>query len=269
MQNSISIFQFQAAQTVRVEIKNGEPWFCLKDVAEILEIRDTKSTNFSLKENGIAKISLQTGGGKQQLTFINEPNLYRVIFRSNKAEAVKFQDWIFEEVIPQIRQTGSYAMQQLTPSQKQCIRQTVDERVHRTGETHQTVYRKLHAFCKVNSYHHIKPEDYSAALQFLDSAENTPALWQGFGQGGVMMDDETLYQLSVLTRYALDMSRLYQHLTPALRHIGSSYTGEAGSWAEVPRYWIGKMQRFLIEARPHMRQPEHIAGLEKSLAKMN
>lgn len=38
MQTQISVFQFQAAQNVRVEIKNGEPWFCLKDVAEILEI---------------------------------------------------------------------------------------------------------------------------------------------------------------------------------------------------------------------------------------
>ena len=46
--------------------------------------------------------------GSKQVTFINEPNLYRVIFRSNKAEARQFQDWVFNEVLPTIRKTGSY-----------------------------------------------------------------------------------------------------------------------------------------------------------------
>ena len=58
-----------------------------------------------------------TRGGDQELTFISEPNLYRVIFRSNKAEAIKFQDWIFEEVIPTIRKTGGYQAKS-TPSVK-------------------------------------------------------------------------------------------------------------------------------------------------------
>ena len=108
MQTQISIFQFQAEKSVRVEFQNGEPLFCLKDVAAILEIQDTKSKNFNLNPKGVEKIPCLTKGGKQELTFINEPNLYRVIFRSNKPVAVKFQDWIFEEVIPTIRKTGSY-----------------------------------------------------------------------------------------------------------------------------------------------------------------
>lgn len=65
-----------------------------------------------MNEKGVHKMYTLTEGGKQVLTFINEPNLYRVIFRSNKQEAVKFQDWIFEKVIPQIRKTGSYSIQE-------------------------------------------------------------------------------------------------------------------------------------------------------------
>ena len=104
----ISIFNFNQSQ-VRVEIHNNEPYFCLKDVAGILEIKDTKSKNFNLKKDGVENFPLTDAlGREQETTFINEPNLYRVIFRSNKPEAVKFQDWIFEEVIPQIRKTGSY-----------------------------------------------------------------------------------------------------------------------------------------------------------------
>lgn len=111
-QNQIQTFQFQLNQSVRVEIKDGEPYFCLSDVAEILEIKNPNQTRFSLKEAGVHKMYTSHESGKKLTTFINEPNLYRVIFRSNKQEAVKFQDWIFEKVIPQIRKTGSYSIQE-------------------------------------------------------------------------------------------------------------------------------------------------------------
>ena len=47
-----------------------------------------------------------------KLKFINEPNLYRIIFRSNKTEALNFQNWVFAEVLPSIRKTGSYSARQ-------------------------------------------------------------------------------------------------------------------------------------------------------------
>lgn len=108
MNSEIQVFNFDQAK-LRVEMRGDEPMFCLKDVAEILEIKDHKSRNFNLKDDGVETFPLiDRMGREQEATFINEPNLYRVIFRSNKEEAVKFQDWIFEEVIPQIRKTGSY-----------------------------------------------------------------------------------------------------------------------------------------------------------------
>lgn len=115
MNTSVQIFNFNQ-NNVRVQIINDEPFFCLKDVAEILEIKDTKAKNFRLSEKGVEISPLLTNGGVQQMTFINEPNLYRVIFRSRKAEAVQFQDWIFEEVIPAIRKTGSYQVSDGLPA---------------------------------------------------------------------------------------------------------------------------------------------------------
>lgn len=112
MNAQLSVFQFRNHH-VRIEIKDNLPLFCLKDVAEILEIRDAKLRNFNLNPKGVDTIPLLTSGGKQETTFIDEPNLYRVIFKSRKAEALKFQDWIFEEVLPQIRQTGQYAPKQV------------------------------------------------------------------------------------------------------------------------------------------------------------
>ena len=115
--NQVQHFNFNQSQ-VRVEMHNGEPLFCLTDVAQILEIQNTKSSRFNLKEDGVHKMYLTDKLGRnQEATFISEPNLYRVIFRSNKAEAIKFQDWIFEEVIPSIRKTGGYQAKS-TPSVK-------------------------------------------------------------------------------------------------------------------------------------------------------
>ena len=56
-----------------------------------------------------------TKSADQEMTFINEPNLYRLIIKSRKPEAEPFEAWVFEEVLPQIRKTGKY---QLQPQQK-------------------------------------------------------------------------------------------------------------------------------------------------------
>jgi len=98
-----------AVHSVRIELINNEPWFCLADVCEILELTTPSKVAERLEQKGMSKTHTLTKGGNQELTFINEPNLYRVIFRSNKAEATKFQDWVFNEVLPTIRKTGSYS----------------------------------------------------------------------------------------------------------------------------------------------------------------
>ena len=47
--------------------------------------------------------------GSQLINIIPEPDLYRLIFSSKLESAVKFQNWVFEEVLPSIRQLGMYA----------------------------------------------------------------------------------------------------------------------------------------------------------------
>ncbi|WP_243466298.1 BRO-N domain-containing protein [Sodalis glossinidius] len=61
-----------------------------------------------LDSKGVCKTDTLTSGGIQELNFVNEPNLYRVIFRSNKPEAKQFQDWVFNDVLPSICKTGKY-----------------------------------------------------------------------------------------------------------------------------------------------------------------
>ncbi|HHR4016708.1 TPA: BRO family protein [Salmonella enterica] len=119
-------FSFHETHDVRIQVVDGEPWFCLKDVIEVLDIprtsdlvqvakgvvkNDTLKNRGSLDPKGVTKNAIPTDGGRQQLTFVSEPNLYRVIFRSNKPEAKQFQDWVFNDVLPTIRKTGRYQKQ--------------------------------------------------------------------------------------------------------------------------------------------------------------
>lgn len=92
-------FSFHEEHDVRIQIIDGNPWFCLKDVCEVLSIANSRDLMAKqLDKEGVDKIYTLTDGGRQQLFFVNEPNLYRVIFRSNKPEAKQFQDWVFNDV---------------------------------------------------------------------------------------------------------------------------------------------------------------------------
>lgn len=84
MGNSVQIFNLNQSN-VRVQTINHEPFFCLKDVAEILEIKDTKSKNFNLKADGVETFPLiDRMGREQKATFISCPFEIRV----GKVEAV-------------------------------------------------------------------------------------------------------------------------------------------------------------------------------------
>jgi len=93
---------------VRTLVKDGEPWFVAKDVCDILDIQNSRQAleRISDKNKGVSKTD--TLGGKQEVAIINEPGLYKLIFTSNKEEAEQFQDWVYEEVLPSIRETGQY-----------------------------------------------------------------------------------------------------------------------------------------------------------------
>ncbi|WP_432481659.1 BRO-N domain-containing protein [Moraxella sp. ZY200743] len=110
MSNLITQLNFQSSQNVRIAIdENKQPWFMAKDVCNILGYENPRRTiDLHCKENGIQKIPTPTKGGLQNLSYINQPNLLRLIVKSRKPEAQKFEEWVFEEVLPTILKTGTY-----------------------------------------------------------------------------------------------------------------------------------------------------------------
>lgn len=95
---------------------NEQVWFALVDVCKALEIGNPRDVRRRLHTPGVDTIDVGVVTGTRKdgspatqqtkLTFINEPNLYRCIFQSRKAEAVRFQDWVFEVVLPSLRRGG-------------------------------------------------------------------------------------------------------------------------------------------------------------------
>lgn len=107
MSNEIITFNFNN-NAVRTKTIDGNAWFCLADCAKALGIRNA-ATSVKMSEAGVGKTYISHESGKKQITIINEPNLYRLIFRSNKPQAQAFADWVYDEVLPSIRRTGSYS----------------------------------------------------------------------------------------------------------------------------------------------------------------
>lgn len=110
--------------------KNGEPLFCLSDVCKALGLSNPSITKERLiRDLSIIKVSKEvvahgkkTGIFKdEEMYFISEPGFYRCIFRSNKKNAIAFQDWVFNEVLPSLRTTGAYVVAKKEDSEEDII----------------------------------------------------------------------------------------------------------------------------------------------------
>lgn len=122
----LNFFSYTTDKFVRVFGTSDNPLFMAKDVAEILEYKNTRQAiikNVDKEDRFLLKNERVSGRDSSNLhpdsILINESGLYTLIFRSNKPQAVKFRRWITSEVIPQIRKTGSYSLQQPTKEMKQ------------------------------------------------------------------------------------------------------------------------------------------------------
>lgn len=103
-----NIFNYQNHQ-VRLIIQDGEPWFVVKDVCEVLEIGDIRRAVERLEEDERSLTPLVDSlGRKQEQYVVNEPGLYTLVLGSRKPEAKPFKRWVTHEVIPSIRKHGAY-----------------------------------------------------------------------------------------------------------------------------------------------------------------
>ena len=109
----IQIFKNPQFAEIRVMVKDGEPWFVGKDVAEVLgysRARNAISVHVAEEDKKDALIQGPLGGA-QMMTIINESGLYSLILSSKLPQAKEFKRWVTSEVLPSIRKTGAYLTQ--------------------------------------------------------------------------------------------------------------------------------------------------------------
>lgn len=112
--NELKIFENKDFGQIRTVEENGKILFCGSDVAKALGYAiPSKAVNTHCK--GVSKMEVPTNGGMQQMLFITEGDMYRLITNSKLPSAEKFESWIFDEVLPTIRKTGTYISQDLSP----------------------------------------------------------------------------------------------------------------------------------------------------------
>lgn len=110
----LQIFKFQSPEErllneIRTVEIDGEIWFVGSDVAKALGYaKPSNALSTHCKPKGTLKQGILTKGGNQELTIINEANVYRLIIKSSLHSAERFEEWLFEEVIPSIRKRGFY-----------------------------------------------------------------------------------------------------------------------------------------------------------------
>lgn len=96
-------------QQVRTVVRDGEPWFVGKDVAEILGYSDTaQAVRKRIDDEDKGVVEMTTPGGKQNMVVINESGLYSLILSSKLSTAKEFKRWVTSEVLPTIRKHGAY-----------------------------------------------------------------------------------------------------------------------------------------------------------------
>ena len=107
--SEIQIFNYNSTE-IRTIQKDGEPWFVLRDVCNVLGLGTPARVAERLDTDEVSQTHITDSMGRQQeMTVINESGLYNVILRSDKPEAKPFRKWVTSEVLPTIRRHGMYA----------------------------------------------------------------------------------------------------------------------------------------------------------------
>lgn len=122
-QTAPTVFSFESTVSIRMVMIDQRPYFVAQDVCNALGIQSVDVALRKVDSDEKGTYSIRTRGGFQSLSVVNESGLYWLMLRCRKAgvegtSAYRFRKWVTGEVLPQIRQTGSYVREELSPADK-------------------------------------------------------------------------------------------------------------------------------------------------------
>ena len=242
--NKITIFNYEG-NTVRTVMKDGNPWWVLKDVCSVLEIGNSRDVMARLDSDEKGVDIIDTPGGKQEVSIINESGLYSVILVSRKPEAKKFKRWVTHEVLPSIRRHGLYATDELLANPDFLIQALQELKAERAKNVELTTTISI----QEQQIAEMKPKAsyYDVVLNCKDAVSIT-TIAKDYGKSGRWFN-EYLHNLGVQFRQGkiwLLYQKYAQHgYTTTKTH---TYLGNDGTMhSKVHTYWTQKGRLFIYE----------------------
>ena len=242
--NKLTIFNYEG-NTVRTVMKDGNPWWVLKDVCSVLEIGNSRDVMARLDSDEKGVDIIDTPGGKQEVSIINESGLYSVILVSRKPEAKKFKRWVTHEVLPSIRRHGLYATDELLANPDFLIQALQELKAERAKNVELTTTISI----QEQQIAEMKPKAsyYDVVLNCKDAVSIT-TIAKDYGKSGRWFN-EYLHNLGVKFRQGkiwLLYQKYAQHgYTTTKTH---TYLGNDGTMhSKVHTYWTQKGRLFIYE----------------------
>lgn len=133
MSNIVQSFGFDSSNVRTAQNDDGTTWFCLGDLLNAMQTKtDASSAKASIEEHlgkgTFINLTLQTAGGEQDMLFVSESGMAFVLSRSRTDAGKRLNRFIFNEVLPSIRKTGSYSLPEIAPEPRKLppIRDTIE-----------------------------------------------------------------------------------------------------------------------------------------------
>lgn len=197
-ENEIQVWNYESSEIRTVQV-NGEPWFVLSDVCKVLELSSPHKVAERLDGDEKGRNQIPTLGGVQEMAVVNESGLYTVILRSDKPQAKPFRKWVTSVVLPSIRKTGSYSVQQpnafenLSPQLQVLIQMETRQKQIEARQAEQAtalagLEQKLQNTCEVIAL------DKTAWRKDSEHLINKIARATGDGYGGIRLVYEEIYR---------------------------------------------------------------------------
>lgn len=206
----LAIFKYQSPEEqILSEIKtveiDGEIWFVGADIARALGYkRPSEAIRQHCKEKGTVKDRIPTDGGMQDALLINEPNVYRLIIKSQLPTAETFESWLFEEVVPSIRKKGFYGKIDRTELPNFITR--YKDNYHKLPNNHFSVISEMFA----RLYIELEKVGYVIPDKGLDGKQMMPDISVGRGFAKYLRDNKSEF---------FDTHRTYTHTFPDGREV--------------------------------------------------
>lgn len=233
--NELQIFQSPEFGRVRTTVVDSEPWFVGKDIASALGYINTKdalSRHVDADDKGGGS-RITTPSGEQEMTIINESGLYSLVLSSKLPTAKKFKRWVTSEVLPAIRKTGGYHIEELTG--RELMAKALLEAQAVLAEKDTTIAKQTQLIGE------LKPKaDYTDRILQSKSLVTITQIAKDYGMSGAAMN-EKLHELGVIYKlggqwllYSRYQAKGYTHseTIPIRRTDGTSDVKMNTKWTQ-------------------------------------